>query len=149
MYTLQVKRKSAKRLWSRLWWGWESPDGAAPSNQFYLISHIPYPGCFKILKWSVSLSGLFNSLWVPATERRRCEPKGHERQRPPPSRHVSGAHWVRDVQWMSVLLIPGLSFMSWQLNASAHEFRTRDLNVPGFGRCLGLDRSVAFFVGWQ
>lgn len=42
------------------------------------------------------LSGFLNSVWVPATEWSRCEPEGHERQRPAAPRHLSGTHWVRD-----------------------------------------------------
>lgn len=63
------------------------------------LLHIPQK---KILKGlSVSVSGLFNSLWVPATERSRCEPEGHERQRPPASCHRSGTHRVRNMEGMS------------------------------------------------
>lgn len=43
----------------------------------------------------MSLSGLSDRMWVPATERCRCEPAGHEGQRPAAPRHQPGTHWVR------------------------------------------------------
>lgn len=124
MYTLQARRKRERRRWSRRWWGWESPDGAAPPqpviHSYYLnppIAHArsttkPISQIFQILKCSLSRSGLFISLRVPAPERRRREPKGHERQRPPASRHLPGPHWVR-----TALLMPGWLSVGWSSSA--------------------------------
>ena len=46
------------------------------------------------LSVSLLLPGLFDCLWVLATERGRCESEGHERQRPAAPRNIPGAHWV-------------------------------------------------------
>lgn len=42
------------------------------------------------------LSGLSDSMRAPATERCWREPEGHERERPPPPRHLPGTHRVRE-----------------------------------------------------
>lgn len=67
MYTLQSRRKKERRRWSRLWWGWESLDGATLPNQSYTSSlsyppphlqellRIPCPRWFKIQKWFLCL----------------------------------------------------------------------------------------------